>query len=106
MLFLSFLGQLVVQLPVLAALVVGIVLSVANRARFGRAANLALAGFVILLIEYVTGTALSLFVPYFYSTLDIPVSQVGIIFGVIAFVRSVAAAIAFGCLIAALFRAR
>ncbi len=101
----SFLAQFAVQLPVLAVLAVGVLVSLANRERLGRAANLAMAGFIILSIQHLMGFATNLLIPYFYS-LDMNTAQIGVAFAVFGFVLAIIAAVGFGCLIMALLRAR
>ena len=94
------------QLPTIIVLIAGIVLALTNRERLGRAATFALVGLVLFLVEIVVGSALSMSIPFLYTSLNVTTSQIGLVLGGIGFLRSLVGAVAFGCLLAAIFGRR
>ena len=99
-------GSLATQVPMIAVLVVGIVLALMNRQRLGRASTLALIGLVLFLADMIVGTGLSVLIPALANEQGWSVNQMGVIFGATSILRSLVAAAAFGCLLAAIFGRR
>lgn len=84
------------QLPYFLILIVGIVLSFSNRAKFPRAGNMALAGLFILLFTDVIGTVVYLvqiYLPIWFHTSYETVGYIGFAIG---FVLSLISALGLG----------
>ncbi len=75
-------GHLLVQLPVLAVLVTGLVLVSRRRARIGsRRAGLALAGLATLALGVMLATLWSVLLPTLITEFDLSPTQMGTSFG-------------------------
>jgi hypothetical protein len=102
---LELLGRFIVQLPVLAVLVTGLVLVGVRRARLGpRVGHLALAGLGVLALQAALSLAWSLAFPYLVSArtgADYSIRELGVLSGLVSIILGLFFIAGVGLLIAA-----
>ena len=105
--FIIILTQVAVQLPVMAVLVAGLVISIINRKNYPKACTFAIIGFSLMIFERLVSASLNILLPtILLQGSSATYSQYSIILGVVNITFTLLDAGALGLLLAAIFAGR